>query len=140
MKSIDVLRRFGGGNSGSGSATGNITFVSGSAVGTLYAQWTIGFDGWTYQRTALGVTNKQQQWITPAIGMDQFEVMASVTSGDDPPGDALDTWLSLDISRQWGWFNQSHEKQVYLEIQLRDKTSLDVVADVTVQISNSGIN
>lgn len=40
-------------------------------------------------------------WISPLTNFDQFEVRATLSSGDSPTGGTLDTWQELSTSRNW---------------------------------------
>lgn len=122
---------------GGGAAPGTVNLVDDSVTGTRYTQWTIGFDGFTYKRTSAGAAAIDVAWISPQVGMDQFEVRATVLSGDTPPG-FIGTWLSLASSWTWGWTAEDSPKGCDLTIEIRGAVDHVVVDSATITLTNSG--
>lgn len=66
------------------------------------ASYTFNPDGSVDVEAATNVTNSQQ-WFKPvqsAVGAGYW-IRATKTSGTTPGGDALATWLQLNVARQW---------------------------------------
>lgn len=133
MLPINIFKRLGG-----SPAQGTSILYNDSVTGSTYAQWTIGYDGWTYKRRTSGASFRGQAWLSPQIGMNNYEVRATVASGDVPPG-TIGAWLDLGASHTWGWANQLTQKSCELTIEIRRKADAVVVSTVTISIFVAGI-
>lgn len=132
MLGIEILKRIGGGGS-------TVNLRDASVFGTQYAQWTIGFDGWTYKRRNSGAAVKDLSWINPQSGMSKYEVRATSTGPDDPPG-TLDTWLSMGSSWTWGWVAPQYlQKDGEILVEIRTAVGHVVVDSATITIFASGL-
>lgn len=131
MLGIDIIKRLGGG-------AGAVTLQDAAVVGTRNAMWWINSDGFTYKRTTAGAFVKQIAWINPQSGMDQYEVRATVSSGDVPPG-TIGSWISIDIGSVWGWANSLVEKSCALLIEIRTVVGHVTVDSATITLFVAGI-
>lgn len=133
MLGINIFKRLGG-----AAAKGGVIFTGAAVVGPTYAQWLISFDGFTYKRRNSGAFIKGPAWLNPQIGMNLYEVRATLASGDPPPG-ILGTWLSLSDSQVWGWANETSEQSCQLTIEIRRKSDGVIVTTANVSIMVAGI-
>ena len=131
MLGIEIIKRLGGG-------AGGVNLLNAAVVGTKYAQWTIGFDGYTYERDNAGAAVQSLAWIFPQSGMSSYQVRATVSSGDTPPG-TIGSWLALSSSQTWGWVNEVTEKTCNLLIEIRRASDAVVVDSATISLFVSGI-
>lgn len=140
MLGVNILRMFGGSVSGGGGGGGGS--VSGSGVdllsttvhGNLYALWTIGSDGFTYKQTTVAGPVVDDPWITPQMGMEFYDVRASLLGGQIPPGPALSAWHNLNIDRVWGWENLDYVS-CQLFVELRITATGSIIDSTTIAIS-----
>jgi hypothetical protein len=73
----------------------------------------------------VGVPNVIGYWLTPQTNMSDYEIRATLNSGDTPTG-TLSTWEALTTDRQW---------------TLQTSTPLDVVTcNLTIEIRWTGNN
>lgn len=133
MLPINIFKRLGG-----SPAKGDSTIYNDAVTGVKYAQWTIGSDGWTYKRNTSGASFRGQAWLSPQIGMSNYEVRATVASGDIPPG-IIGAWLDLGASQTWGWVNQTTAESCELTIEIRRKSDLAIIKTASVSIVIMGI-
>lgn len=131
MLGIEILKRLG-------SGMGGVDLVDAAVSGTKYAQWTIANDGFTYERHNSGAAVKSVAWINPQSGTDQYEVQATVSSGDIPPG-TIGAWLGLAESQTWGWVNQLAQRTCDLLIEIRRVSDSVVVDSATITLFVAGI-
>ncbi len=54
-----------------------------------------------YYRYRFGVPIFDSYWITPQVNMGDYEIRATLTSGDTPDTGTLDTWQALSGTREW---------------------------------------
>lgn len=134
MLPIEIVKRFGTVGAGGGA----VALADASVVGTQYGQWTIGSDGFTYERHTSGAAVQDVDWINPQSGMSLYECRATVAGGDIPPG-TIGSWLDLAASWTWGWTAQTTEKSCTLTIEVRRKSDLTVVDTANVDLFVSGI-
>lgn len=134
MLGIEILKRLGGGG-------GTVNIQDDAVHGTTYAQWTIGFDGWTYERHNSGAASKSLSWINPQSGMDKYEVRVTVTTGDTPDGapGAINVWQPLSTSYTYGWANQLTEKSCTLLVEIRTAVGHTTVDSASITIFVAGI-
>lgn len=139
MLGIEILKRMG---TSSGSSFGPISaYVSGSR----YTEWTMDPDGFTYEHTDISgveVVNQLSAWLTPQTGVDQYEVRATLLSGNIPNGNSpagvLNTWQVLTSVRSWGWENQSLYKACELKIEIRRISGGAIVSTAFITLENNG--
>lgn len=129
MLGIEIIRRLGGG--------ATVALADDTVFGTRYAEWTIGFDGFTYKRKTSGAATQEAAWIYPQSGTVNYEVRATVSSGDTPPG-TIGSWISLGISSTWGWTAQDTEKSCDLLIEIRTVVGHVTVDSATISLFVSG--
>jgi hypothetical protein len=92
--------------------------------------------------TGLGPTvTDVGDWISPKLGMGNYEVRATLNSGTSPTGSALNTWLVLSTSRFWQIQRTTigtNLSQLLIEIRLAssgvvmDSATIDLEATVEV--------
>lgn len=136
MLGIEIIKRLGGGSVG-GSSPGTVDLIAAGVTGQTYAQWIISFNGFTYKRTTSGAAYQSTAWINPQSGMDQYDVRATLASGDTPDG-TLGTWLNLGSTRTWGWTNQAAPVTCNLTVEIRRVSDSVVVDTATVKITIGG--
>jgi hypothetical protein len=120
-----------------GAAVGTVslpTAVAYNAVlegfGTASATYSLNSAG-TYSSTgeAGGV------WISPQVGMDQFEVRATLNSGTLTSG-TVGAWLSLGTTRSWNNTSSTVPGQsANLTVQIRRIGDTAVLASATVTVT-----
>lgn len=54
----------------------------------------------SYSRYRFGVPIVESYWVTPQVNMDDYEIRATLDSGDTPTG-AFSTWTSLGTTQEW---------------------------------------
>lgn len=121
---------------GTGGGGDPVTFSGDSVVGTRYAQWTLSFDGYIYKRHNSGAAVQSGSWISPQIGMSDYEVRATLVSGDDPGG-SQGVWV--DVGQTWGFTDTDIDQSCTLLIEIRRKSDHVVVASGNVNIFAAGI-
>ena len=73
-------------------------------------------------------------WVTPTTSADQWEVRATLVSGDTPIG-SLNTWQALNIDRSWTVSANANEiKESFLTFEFRKIG--DVTVDTTITDSS----
>lgn len=68
-------------------------------------------------------------WVTPATSAPNWEVRATVLSGDTPTGSAVGSWLSLTSDRTWTVTASLEGSTVTSTIQLEFRRISDLVVD-----------
>lgn len=131
MLGIEIIKRLG-----AGISDGTVILSDTSVIGTQYAQWTLSSNGFTYKRKTAGASVISSGWIFPQSGMDQYEVRATVSSGDTPPG-AIGSWE--DPTQVWGWAGETTEQSCNLFIEIRRASSGIVVDSATIYLFVAGI-
>ena len=121
---------------GAGGGGDPVTFSGDSVVGTRYAQWTLSFDGYIYKRHNSGAAIQSGSWISPQIGMSDYEVRATLVSGDDPGG-SQGVWV--DVGQTWGFTDTDIDQSCTLLVEIRRKSDHVVVASGNVNIFAAGI-
>lgn len=134
MLGIEIIKRFG---SGVGDGSDNVNLLDDAVVGQTYAQWIISLNGFTYKRDTSGAAAQAAAWINPQSGMDEYEVRATVATGDTPPG-TIGSWLSLASTHTWGWTNQTAERKCNLTIEIRRASDSVVVDSATITLFAAG--
>lgn len=71
-------------------STGN----NGKSAGIIFAS------SGAFYRYLSGVPIEVSKWLTPQVDMGDYEIRATLNSGDTPSG-TFDTWEALDITRTW---------------------------------------
>lgn len=136
MLGIEILKRMGG---GTGSSFGSISaYVSGAK----YTEWTIDPNGFTYQYIDLsnpGTPSLVQgpAWISPVVGVGDYEIKATLLSGNVPPG-TFNSWLNLATARSWGWENQTLYKYCELKVEIRRVSGGAIVSTAFITLENNG--
>jgi hypothetical protein len=133
MLPINVFKRLG-----SGAAKGTVVLYGDSIVAPTYAQWTIGFDGFTYKRRTSGAAARSQAWLSPQIGMSLYEVRATLASGDLPPG-TFGVWLPMTSSYTWGWANETSQQRCHITIEIRLASTGAIVGTATINLFIAGL-
>ena len=118
-----------------GGGSSPVIFSGDSLVGTGYAIWTLGADGYIYKVHGLGAAAQSGPWIVPQVGMINYQVRATLLDGDTPSG-TFGTWL--DFSAQWGFSNVSTDHSCDLLIEIRNKNNGNIVASGDVSIFAAG--
>lgn len=109
------------------------------ASGGRRGYWRFGSDGFTYKSTSTGSYVAAQAWINPRAGMEQFEVKASLGSGDALSlSSALDTWISGATSPEWGYASAGAKTGVLLISIRRISDGVLLVTDVEITIETEG--
>jgi hypothetical protein len=129
MLGSQLIKLMGGGNSG-------ITLTDSAVFGTTSAHFTLGGDGFVYLAYGSGAPVKGYAWINPQVGMDLFEVKATVLSGNLPSG-TIGSWVNTGSSHTWG-FSSTSEKECDLGLEIRRVSDSVVVGSATINISVSG--
>lgn len=124
----------GGGGGGGGSA---VTFTGDNIEAVEYAFWTLWGDGYIYKQTDAGLSTQSGTWITPQIGMSDYEVRATKISGNTPTG-SLNTWIGAEVGGTWGFHTTTTDRMCTLTIDIRRKSDLAVVASGDVSILAMG--
>jgi hypothetical protein len=117
---------------------GAITFVGTSVDGTQYAEWTISFDGFTYERDTAGAADQAAAWIDPQVGMGLYQVRATLVSGR-PPAGTFGTWLPLSDAWTWGYAGATTEKECNITIEIRRASDGVIVGSGSVDLLVTGI-
>lgn len=132
MLGIEILKRLGGG-------AGRVDLQDGGAAGTTTAHWMLGGDGFTYYQgiTTGGLFKKSVPWIYPQQGMDQYEVQATVTTGDTPSG-TIGSYTTCAVGHTWGFVTAGPEKECDLLLEIRRAVGHAAVDSATVNLSVSG--
>lgn len=87
--------------SGALGAPNNITISDDSSTGASGKTAGITFyNTGTYAKYINNVPIVQSNWITPQSNFSQYEIRATLSSGDTPSG-TLATWIALTTSRTW---------------------------------------
>lgn len=103
------------------------------------AVWFLGADGFTYWQL-LDEAHKHSAWLNPQVGMEQYEVMASLNPGSDPleVGRDPDVWISAVESPRWGYGGPGGPRGGTITVQVRRVSDLVVVDTAEVEMSVSG--
>lgn len=123
---------------GGAGGTGTVNLLDDSVIGVTYAQWILSSDGFTYVRNDAGAATQAAAWISPQIGMDQYEARATLLSGNVPPG-TLNTWLAPGVTT-WGWAGMVHERSCDLLIEIRRASDHVVVDSATISLFVAGLD
>lgn len=84
----------------------------------------------------LGTLTYAGEWLVRGTNTD-FEVRATLTSGSlDAGSSATGTWLSLGTTRSW---NRDTDGNAALTIEIRDASTLTVLASANVTLSVGGL-
>ncbi len=106
--------------------------------GYRYASIAIVADGFVWEGTG-GPNVQSFAWITPQLGMDQYEVMASYVSQSQPDvGSLLDLgqWRPASSSPWLGFETRSARKTAVFQIHIRKIGEVEILASaqVTLQV------
>lgn len=106
--------------------------------GSAIAMYEINADGFVYSNVA---PTTREQWCDPATAAGNYEVRATLTFGETPGGDVLDTWLPLTTSRRWTVTasNLDPDSESNLTVEVRGVGSSSVLASATVNLTASYI-
>ena len=130
-----LLSSGGGVSGGSGSVTlNNATVDSQNGGANATASWRIDSDGYVYEGYN-GSYSAAYQWTADAVA--NYEVMATKTSGSNPTGSSLATWLACSSDRDWTVTDTTFDeliKQSTLTIEVRDVATSTVVDSCTVNL------
>lgn len=146
MKGSKLLQMFGtsaavggGGGGGGGGSSSGIVLTDDYVGGPVVAEWTLGYDGFVYHRNSRGAAFKTDPWVNPQVGMNLYEVEATVLSGDGPDGD-IGIWETLgSVSRTWGFQTEYDGFEGQLQIQIRRASDHVILKTVTVSLTVSGL-
>lgn len=73
-----------------------------------------------YAKTIYGVDIDVNNWIAPNTNHSQYEIRATLSSGDTPTGSALNTWLSLATTQAWYLaVSATSSESCELQVQIR---------------------
>jgi hypothetical protein len=92
---IDIVKRFS--SVGGGGAPGTVAISDDSDAGLHDAAYRLEGDGDISHFGGADIGD----WLSPKSGMDQYEVRATLDSGNTPTGSALNAWLNLGSDRSW---------------------------------------
>lgn len=99
------------------------------------AQYSVNASGAVQETTIGGGTATLESWITPALGMSNYEVRATLNSGTLDSGTTA-TWLNCGTTRSWSCQRLSIGSQsANLTIEIRNATTLLVKDSCTVTLS-----
>ena len=74
-------------------------------------------------------------WIDPQVGMDQFDVRATLLSGPAPPIGTLNTWLNLGTDRTWGYDpSDGDDHTTKLTVEIRNSSSGGVLDSAIITL------
>lgn len=125
----------------SAAASGTVALGADSVSGVKTALWSVNANGYVTHTTDAGST-VEQAWIYPRVGMELFEVMASVVDsvgGIGPISDPVGSWIPASSSPKWGYINAFNTKSVELAVSIRRiSDGVILAADVTVLIDVEG--
>lgn len=120
---------------GAGSVTLiNATVDSQNSGANASASWRIDSDGHVYEGYN-GSYSTAYQWTADAVA--NYEVRATKTSGSNPTGSSLATWLACSTDRDWTVTDTTVDeliKQSSLTIEVRDAATTTVLATCYVDL------
>jgi hypothetical protein len=104
--------------------------------GTAIARYELQSDG-DIERTVSSTTSDIGDWITPKINMANYEVRATLNSGDTPSGSALNSWLSLGTTRNWALIESGagSSSSCSLNVEIRRASDGTVLDSATISMS-----
>lgn len=138
----NIVRMAGAALASSALGAPNVISISddySNAINGKTAGVRISNNGYYYKYRG-GVANAEYVWITPQSNYSEYEVKATLNSGDTPAGDSLATWLSLSTSRDWTLQNGTIEGESTCSLTLEIRwTGNNVVQDsATYSITANG--
>ncbi len=92
-----------------------------------------------FYRYLHGVPIEVSKWLAPQTNMGDYEIRATLSSGDTPSG-TFDTWETLDTTRAWELTTSTPEELLVASVLIEIRwTGNDVVQDsATYSLSASG--
>ena len=86
-----------------------------------------------------GVPIDNAYWLDPPVNMGDYEVYATVLSGDTPTG-TIGSWVALDTSQEWSHQNSTPSTTLTCQLQIEIRwTGNNVVQDTaTYTITSNG--
>lgn len=113
----------------------SITYASGGMFAAV-AGYRVDSDSFVYTAANFnGVYSQQEQWDSDPTTVGNYEVRATLVSGDTPSGSALSTWLVLSSDRTWQLSaSPGNFLACTLTIEIRDTATSTVRATATVDL------
>jgi hypothetical protein len=78
-------------------------------------------------------------WISPLSNFDQYEIKATLDSGDTPTSGTLATWESLDTTRFWTIVNDDTSDTSNLTLEIRWTGNNEVQDTASVVIESTSV-
>ena len=106
----------------------------------MTATYTVNTSG-IVQKTEGASTTTLETWLQAGASSD-YEVRATVLSGDTPTGSALATWMALSTSRAWTLtdaVNDGIALTCSLQIEIRDSATGTVQDTATITITSERV-
>lgn len=94
-----------------------------------------------FSKYAHGVPIEISKWLTPQTNMGEFEIKATLESGDSPDTGTIGSWETLDTTREWTLTSSTPTDpalllSAYLKIEIR-WTGNNVVQDTAYYLLSS---
>lgn len=136
MLGAELMKRLGS------QSTGGVDIKADTVKSTLQditeiAVWKISNDGFTYKDRGYEPEGFVQSfsWIDPQVGMDQYDVRATLISGPAPPIGTLNTWLNLGTDRSWGYDpSDGYYHMTKLNVEIRNSSSGGVLDSAIITL------
>ena len=127
---LAILLSAGGEPGGGGVSLANLTVEAEQPEPVALAVYSLTSTG---KRQATGID--EANWITPAMGMANYEVRATLLSGSVSSG-STGSWLSLGTTRSWTRDRASNgSASCGLLIEIRRTSDLSVVASASITLT-----
>lgn len=132
-----MLPGFGGmisSSAGGGNVTLNAATVSENGTAVQTTSYRISSDGFVYHGDNGAYTSRYRWTAEPVTN---YEARVTLVSGDSPSGSTVGSWLALSTTRTWSIVASiANDGSVFstLSVEIRDATSLAVVATATITI------
>jgi hypothetical protein len=113
-----------------------VSYASGG-IFTAVAGYRVDSDSFIYTAANFnGVYSVQEQWDSNPTTVGNYEVRATLVSGNTPSGSALSTWLVLSSDRTWELSaSPGNLLTCVLTIEVRDTATSTVRATATVTLN-----
>lgn len=120
-------------------APGNVVLNNASSVGNFGSTAGINFSSsGALSLYRHGVPIHDSYWVTPQLNMGDYEIRATLSSGDTPTG-TFDTWEALSTTREWALVAGTDENltsSILIEIRWTGNNVVQDSATYTLTASN----